>query len=163
VREEAGACGAFDAGLRRLGLTPRADIVQLEAVTPSETVASALRLTASDQVLIRKRHVFASGEPVLLATSFIPWMLAERAGVTKEDTGPGGTYSRLAEIGHGPVRFTEAAILGISIEDLAELDDARLAGVLARLHAWEAQHDPNGKQLRFKRHDDKTIVIMDLR
>jgi hypothetical protein len=50
------------------------------------------------------------------------------------------------------------------MEDLAELDDAGLTGVLARLHAWEGHHDPDGQQLpRFKRHDDKTIAIMDLR
>jgi GntR family transcriptional regulator len=107
AREEAGARGAFDAELRRLGLTPKSDIVQLEAITPPDDVATALQLKQPAKVLVRKRHMFASGEPVLLATSYIPWRLAEQAGVTQEDTGPGGTYSRLAEIGHGPIHFTE--------------------------------------------------------
>jgi hypothetical protein len=54
--------------------------------------------------------------------------------------------------------------LGTPIHDLAELDEMRLAAVLASLHAWEADHDPHGYRLpRFKRHDDKTIAIMDLR
>lgn len=107
VREESGARGAFDAELRRLGLEPRSDIVQLEAVAPPAAVAAAMALGHNEHVLIRKRHMFASGEPVLLATSYIPWELAEKAEVTRVDTGPGGTYSRLAEVGFGPVRFTE--------------------------------------------------------
>lgn len=107
AREGDGARGAFDAEIRRLGFVPRSDIVQLEEVEPSPVVADALQLGHGQTVLIRKRHMYASDEPVLLATSYIPWALAEQAGVTKEDTGPGGTYSRLADVGHGPVRFTE--------------------------------------------------------
>src|SRR5215211_898101 len=107
VREESGARGAFDAEIRRLGLVPRSDIVQLEPVDPPPDAAEALNLGRDERVLVRKRHMFASDEPVLLATSYIPWELADEAGVTKVDTGPGGTYSRLAEIGSGPVRFTE--------------------------------------------------------
>lgn len=107
VREESGAQGAFDAEIRRLGLVPRSDIVRLEPVDPPAAAADALRLDQGEQVLVRKRHMFASDEPVLLATSYIPWELAVSAGITNVNTGPGGTYSRLAEIGLPPHRFTE--------------------------------------------------------
>ncbi|AEH08752.1 MULTISPECIES: GntR family transcriptional regulator [Protofrankia] len=117
IREERGARGAFDAEIRRLGLEPRSDIVQLEPVNPPEAVAKALGLGQRERVLIRKRHMYASDEPVLLATSYIPWALAERAGLTKVDTGPGGTYSRLAELGQGPVRFTEDVRARIPTDD----------------------------------------------
>jgi hypothetical protein len=38
-----------------------------------------------------------------LATSYIPWSLAEGTQMAEPDSGPGGSYSRLADIGHGPV------------------------------------------------------------
>ena len=51
--------------------------------------------------------MYANDEPMQLATSYIPWSLAEGTQIAERDTGPGGIYSRLADIGHGPVRFTE--------------------------------------------------------
>ncbi|MGQ0776682.1 MAG: GntR family transcriptional regulator [Pseudonocardiales bacterium] len=107
AREESGGRGAFDFEIRRLGLTPRTEIVQLEAVQPPPEAAGVLRLHDGEQVLIRKRQLFASDEPVMLATSYIPWEIAQEAGITKVDTGPGGIYSRLADISLGPVKFSE--------------------------------------------------------
>jgi hypothetical protein len=44
---------------------------------------------------------------------------------------------------------------------IARLDDTALAALLADLHEWEAQHDPDGEHLpRAKRHDDKTIAAV---
>nr|WP_281376599.1 UTRA domain-containing protein [Actinomycetospora corticicola] len=106
-REEEGSRGAFDFELKRLGLKPATKLAQLGQVPAPETARQVLGLEATDTVLIRKREMYASDEPVLLATSYFPWILAEQAGVTETDTGPGGTYSRLAEIGKGPVRFSE--------------------------------------------------------
>ena len=106
-REEGGGRGAFDFEITRLGLKPRTEVVQLEAVQPPPQAAELLKLGEGEKTLIRKRRMFASDEPVLLATSYIPWAIAEEAGVTSIDTGPGGTYSRLADIGLGPVRFSE--------------------------------------------------------
>jgi GntR family transcriptional regulator len=107
AREEGDGRGAFDFEIRRLGLTPRTEITQLEAVQPPAEAAEVLDLEEGAKALIRKRQLFASDEPVLLATSYVPWLIAERAGITKIDTGPGGSYSRLADIGLGPVRFSE--------------------------------------------------------
>lgn len=107
AREEGGGRGAFDFEIQRLGLTPRTEIVQLEAVQPPTAAATVLGLHKGEDTLIRKRQLFASDEPVLLATSYIPWRIAEQAGITNVDSGPGGTYSRLADIGLGPVRFSE--------------------------------------------------------
>lgn len=107
AREEDGSRGAFDFEIRRLGLKPTTKLAQLGKVPAPEAARRVLGLKADEQVLIRKREMLASDEPVLLATSYFPWVLAEKAGVTETDTGPGGTYSRLAEIGKGPVRFSE--------------------------------------------------------
>ncbi|MFI9535437.1 protein phosphatase 2C domain-containing protein [Nocardia fusca] len=51
--------------------------------------------------------------------------------------------------------------LCVSWEEVARLDDHGLAQLLARTHQWEADTDPEGVQLpRSKRHDDKTIAIV---
>jgi UTRA domain len=51
--------------------------------------------------------MYAGGQPMQLATSYVPWSLAEGTQMVERDSGPGGIYSRLADVGHGPVRFTE--------------------------------------------------------
>lgn len=54
--------------------------------------------------------------------------------------------------------------LGIDIDAVASYDERALAELLARLHSWEAHDDPDARRLpRFKRHDDKTIAVMDFR
>jgi GntR family transcriptional regulator len=42
-----------------------------------------------------------------LATSYVPWELAEGTEMTQPDTGPGGIYARLEERGHELKRFSE--------------------------------------------------------
>ncbi|MFC0063003.1 PP2C family serine/threonine-protein phosphatase [Umezawaea endophytica] len=49
--------------------------------------------------------------------------------------------------------------LGIQWGDVAGMDEPALADLLAMLHRWEAEEDPNGADLpRPKRHDDKVVV-----
>lgn len=47
------------------------------------------------------------GKPVLLSDSHLPAELVAGSRITQEDTGPGGTCARLAELGAAPVRFRE--------------------------------------------------------
>jgi GntR family transcriptional regulator len=44
---------------------------------------------------------------VLLARSYLPAALVSGTQVTQPDTGPGGIYARLADLGHAPARFRE--------------------------------------------------------
>ena len=46
-------------------------------------------------------------KPVLVSTSYLPTCLVAGSAITQEDTGPGGTYARLAELGYKPVHFRE--------------------------------------------------------
>ena len=49
--------------------------------------------------------------------------------------------------------------LGIPWHDVASMDEQALADLLAELHRWEAEQDPDGAELpRAKRHDDKALV-----
>jgi GntR family transcriptional regulator len=44
---------------------------------------------------------------VMLGTSSFPADIAAGTAIAERDTGPGGVFKRLAELGHEPVRFRE--------------------------------------------------------
>lgn len=83
------------------------ELVEVGPVTPPPEIAERLRLQPEDQALIRRRQMYAAGQPMQLATSYVPWSFAEGTQMVEQDSGPGGIYSRLAEVGHRPARFTE--------------------------------------------------------
>ena len=53
---------------------------------------------------------------VQLATGWYPADIAQGTAIEDHDTGPGGTYSRLAEAGHAAVRFSERVTLRMPAE-----------------------------------------------
>jgi GntR family transcriptional regulator len=56
---------------------------------------------------VRERRFVLDGQPIMLSTSYLPADIVRGSAITKEDTGPGGTYARLSELGHEPTRFRE--------------------------------------------------------
>ena len=106
---ESGGMGraAYDVEMRELGLEAGVELVELGPVPPPPEIAERLGLKAGEKALIRRRQMYAGGQPMQLATSYVPWSLAEGTQMVERDSGPGGIYSRLADVGHGPVRFTE--------------------------------------------------------
>ncbi|HET9657500.1 MAG TPA: GntR family transcriptional regulator, partial [Kineosporiaceae bacterium] len=83
------------------------DQVEVHPEAASPVVAGALGLPESTPVWARSRRFLLDGKPVMLAVSYFPAALVDGTAITSEDRGPGGTYARLAELGHPPVRFTE--------------------------------------------------------
>ncbi|MCC3762478.1 GntR family transcriptional regulator [Glycomyces sp. TRM65418] len=73
----------------------------------SEAVATAFDLAPGDPVLRRSRRFAVEDRPVQLADSHYLLELVRSTAIVYTDTGPGGVYARLDEIGHAPVRFTE--------------------------------------------------------
>lgn len=120
VREEGQARGAFDAELRRLGLEPRSDVETGQDAAPDEVTSVLGAQTGTATMVYRRRKMYASGEPVQLATSWIPADIAQAAGAGQPDTGVGGLYSRLADAGYAPARFTENIRVRVAEEDEAE-------------------------------------------
>lgn len=98
---------SFAEELRRQGLTPRTELVQLGEFKPPARIAEHLQLGEHDLTLIRKRLMWASEAPVQIATSYTPMAYAGSVDIAKPDVGPSGLYRRLAERGYGPVLFTE--------------------------------------------------------
>ncbi|MEU6478908.1 GntR family transcriptional regulator [Streptomyces sp. NPDC047017] len=83
-------------------------------------VAAVLELAEDAPVCVRRRRFVLDGKPVLLSTSYLPATLVAGTPVTRPDTGPGGTYARLAELGHAPVRFREEIRSRMPSRDEAE-------------------------------------------
>ncbi|MEU0859271.1 GntR family transcriptional regulator [Streptomyces griseofuscus] len=88
----------------------RALVVDQVTVSEEEApdhIGQVLDLSVEDTVCVRRRRFVLDGKPVLLATSYLPTSLVTGSAITEADTGPGGTYARLAELGYKPVHFRE--------------------------------------------------------
>lgn len=70
-------------------------------------IADRLNLAPGAAVLVRRRRYLIDGQPVQLATSYLPAELVRGTAIAEPDSGPGGMYARLAELGAGPTRFVE--------------------------------------------------------
>ncbi|MFG3441420.1 GntR family transcriptional regulator [Nonomuraea sp. NPDC047897] len=80
------------------------DEVEVVRERASDEVA---RVLDGAEVWVRRRRYSVDGRPVQLATSFFPAELVEDSAVTAADTGPGGVYARLSDLGAAPAHFTE--------------------------------------------------------
>jgi GntR family transcriptional regulator len=72
-----------------------------------EHIAHVLDIASDDAVCVRSRRFVLDGKPVLLASSYLPAHIVAGSAITQEDTGPGGIYARLGELGFKPVHFRE--------------------------------------------------------
>ncbi|MFJ9075504.1 GntR family transcriptional regulator [Streptomyces sp. NPDC102278] len=72
-----------------------------------EPVASVLGLDDGAPAVVRRRRFLLDGKPVMLATSYLDAALVAGTSIVEPDTGPGGIYARLADLGHAPARFRE--------------------------------------------------------
>lgn len=82
------------------------DVETGEAPAP-EWVAESLNIEVGSPVAVRSRRFLVDDRPVQLASSYLPIELARGTAIMHTNTGPGGIYARLAELGHPPARFTE--------------------------------------------------------
>ncbi|GAB1824579.1 GntR family transcriptional regulator [Herbidospora cretacea] len=80
------------------------DEVHIERLPASEDIG---RVLDADEVWIRRRRYNVDGRPVQLAVSHFPADLVEGTAITLPDTGPGGVYARLGDLGYLPAHFTE--------------------------------------------------------
>lgn len=80
------------------------DQVDIDRETADDAVA---RVLDSPEVWVRRRRYSVDDRPVQLSVSHFPALLVDGTAITREDTGPGGVYARLGELGHAPAHFTE--------------------------------------------------------
>ncbi|MGW0116902.1 GntR family transcriptional regulator [Streptomyces sp. NPDC003327] len=83
------------------------DRIEVAEEPAGPRVAHVLNLAPDSPVCVRSRRFVLDDKPVLLSVSYLSAELVRGTRITETDTGPGGTYARLAELGHRPVRFRE--------------------------------------------------------
>jgi GntR family transcriptional regulator len=106
-RDRAQGRAAYVAEMERERLRPEVEVLDVSRSKPPAEIAELMSLDAETEVVRRHRRYLASGEPLELATSYIPWTLAKGTAIAKRDTGPGGIYARLEERGHVIAEFEE--------------------------------------------------------
>ena len=93
--------------LEEEGRRPEVEVLEVAPAPASAEIARLLQVPEGTQVLVRRRRYLADGQPMELATSYLPWELVQGTKITEANTGPGGIYARLEELGHRLKRFTE--------------------------------------------------------
>ncbi|MFD5557828.1 GntR family transcriptional regulator [Streptomyces sp. NPDC127068] len=94
--------------------------VRVASVPVPAHIARMLKLDEDEAVCARFRRFVLDSRPVMLATSYLPLELAEGTAIMRVDTGEGGTYARLSELGHGPMHFREEIRCRLPVAEEAE-------------------------------------------
>jgi GntR family transcriptional regulator len=98
---------AFLAEMEAQGRKPEVEVLQVRPEQASAEIAKRLGLRAGSRVLVRRRRYLADGQPLELATSYLPWQLVKGTPICEANPGPGGIYARLEELGHRLKRLSE--------------------------------------------------------
>ncbi|MES5824884.1 GntR family transcriptional regulator [Streptomyces sp. RG80] len=88
-------------------------------------LAALMGLATGAEVFIRDRVMGdpETKKPKQLATSYLPAGLARGTLLVEADTGPGGIYDRLEEMGHRPLRWSESVSARMPSPEEAEALD----------------------------------------
>ncbi|MGI5449855.1 GntR family transcriptional regulator [Streptomyces sp. CA-243310] len=89
------------------GRDPEVEFIGVKEEPASGTMAVALGVAAGAPTCVRRRRFLLDGKPVMLATSHLDAALVTGTPITEPDSGEGGIYARLADLGHAPARFRE--------------------------------------------------------
>ncbi len=98
---------AYLAEMEAEGRTPSVQVLKVGPEPATADIATRLGLRTKAKVLMRSRRYLADGNPMEIATSYVPWSIAGGTRMAEADTGPGGIYARLEEVGHRLGRLTE--------------------------------------------------------
>lgn len=93
--------------------------VTVEKTDAPDHVAGVLG-TRGKQVWRRSRVHHSEKRVIQKSTAWYPADLADGTPITQVDTGPGGVYARLDEIGHGPARYREEVVVRLPLSEEVE-------------------------------------------
>ena len=99
------------------GRTLTVDNVTVTEEAARDSIAADLDVPAGTPLCIRSRRYILDGRPVMLATSHLPLELVAGTQITQHDTGAGGIYARLADLGQAPARFEEYVRARLPLKD----------------------------------------------
>lgn len=106
-RHRKGGKAAYLAEMEAEERRPEVEVIRIGRESAPATAAERLRIAEGAPVLVRARRYLADGFPMEVATSYIPWGLAEGTPMTEPNPGPGGIYARLEDGGHVLESFRE--------------------------------------------------------
>ncbi|MEU3341826.1 GntR family transcriptional regulator [Streptomyces sp. NPDC006668] len=86
---------------------PQTIDVRVDSLAAPPHIARVLGLGDTELACARSRRYVVEKRPVMLAVSYLPHELVKGSPITRIDTGEGGIYARLAELGHAPAHFRE--------------------------------------------------------
>src|SRR3954451_5059324 len=98
---------AYLAELEAEGRVPSVEVLEVTRTKARDEVAVWLQLALGADVLARRPRYLGGDEPMKLATSYVPWSLAEGTQITEAETGQCGIYALLEERGHRLKRLSE--------------------------------------------------------
>jgi len=90
-----------------LGVRPHAAGTVVSVESAPATITDVLGLEDDAPVVVRSRRFEVDGRVVQISRSYYPETIVRGSAITEVNTGDGGSYARLAELGHEPVRFRE--------------------------------------------------------
>ncbi|MCD2194088.1 GntR family transcriptional regulator [Actinomycetospora endophytica] len=106
-RHREAGLAAFSVEAQKTGFTPNVDQLEIATGPASPEIRDRLRLGDDEQVVSRSRRYLADGQPVEMAVSYLPASVAAGSQIVEADTGPGGIYARLEDMGFELDHFTE--------------------------------------------------------
>ncbi len=98
---------AFTVEAEAAARTPGVDHLTVTVAVPPSEVRHRLGLRRRERVVVRRRRDLSDGRPVEVATSYVPAVIGLGTKIAESDSGPGGIYARLEELGHTLDRFSE--------------------------------------------------------
>lgn len=125
----------FFADAEEAGAKPTIDVLSIDEVPCPAAAAWRLGVDRHEPVLCRKRRYGLNGTPIQVAWSYVPLWVVERLPVLrKPDTGVGGYYARLGEVGLAPTDAQEEVWARLPSVEEAEL--LRPPGLEPVLSVW---------------------------
>ncbi len=110
---------AFQAEAEAAGRQPEVEVLHVGEAEASAEVADRLGISPGERALVRRRRYLLDGEPVELATSYLPYDLVKESPICDPNPGPGGIYARLEDLGHRLGHFTEEVTARMPLPDEA--------------------------------------------
>ena len=102
-----------------LGCGAEKVVTEVRCDLASALVAAELRIDEGAEILVRERTMFDRGEVVGLVSSYFPRTLTRGTVIETADTGPGGVFACLVDLGYEVVRHVERVTAGIARDNEA--------------------------------------------